>query len=1756
MVDQGESSNAGVSPAQKSKPQTLDRALRLFEFLRGLQLQKTRPIRTLQQYQDQGGKVLWFHSMPLHSAIASAHRIAEPAPDEPFLVVDRVARLDPPQPNVELRPWVDLDRARDPAVEPTLRSEIVIPSVDDEGNPATTVRQLDHYPDLLDQFSEWLLLWRAWAAVELQNKPVRDLYAHLFSMSEQVVAAPEEMEAVIALGHLSWRPESHEEVQRHILVIPVQLTFDDRTGRMTVAWTEEGVSSLKIELDMLDPVLRLGKERLDEITSSLAIFEAHLFNMDAIQVPLTRLVNNLDSGGRYLPHEQPVEASSDATVTFAPALIVRKRSTQSLLRIFEEIRSQLEETGQVPEGLVPLVEVAEGSDLRLGGEEESMDGGAEEFAGRMYLPLPANDEQHQIVERVSTRRHTVVQGPPGTGKTHTIANLLAHLLAQGLRVLITAHTDRALRELKAKLPADLSALCVSAVGQARTDLADLKVAVNTIASRAAEYNAVREEQQILRLEMLLSELKEERAKAQSEMVEVRQQETQVWAKGSYEGTLAQIAVQHGGEASRHSWLSHFSPDLSVDPPITDEEAKRALMLIRDKELADHEEVARQEMVEMALLPAPEEFQEWTDLQAQAEATAAAYAEARHHPSYVAISSLDSTTRLELQKRLSGLTRIASRLAARGEQWMSAALADVLSGRPELWTRRHSSITRLLADARPIVQRLGSTPEVQITSTSTAIEALIAQARELLAHLRAGGKLTGLIKPKAVKNAAQLLATVRVQGLPPNDAQRLEAFIDWTVASKKLREAEQLWPTGMEIPTEDTLEERLGWNEDEIRQLGQVLQLGSDLHEEEERLDGLEVPKPDWSQLEAVAAYGELVEAVSAHESAVAARKPLENLQNLLNRAANKTGASSTMADLRDAVVGSDPASYRTGFGTVSRLHELRLRADQRDELMERLSTRCPSLVDALIAEPEDEHWLSRMSTLSAAWEWCRVGEWIDEIAARSIDLLQAQMKASEERIQETVASLTAAKAWAWAVERLGAREQQSLKSYALAVRQLGKGTGRYAVHRRAQAQGALAECRSAVPAWIMPIYRVADTLKVDSDVFDVVIIDEASQASVEACFLQYLAPRLVVVGDDKQVSPQAVGLERQQLIDLGRQLIDDLPHSFTWTNPETSFFDQARLRYGDVITLREHFRCVPEIIGFSNRIAYEPDNVPLIPLRQYGLDRLDPIKTVHVTGGYQEGRTGNTVNPPEADELIETLLKCCGDPAYDDKTMGVISLTGRAQADRIERELLQRLDPREIRARELRCGDAAAFQGSERDVMFLSMVAARREGSPLAALTREGFVQRFNVAGSRAKDQMWVFHSVSLGDLHNRDDMRYQLLDYCYATQKRGSEVAAQTALVPEDVQVSPFESLFEQHVFNRVVERGFTVIPQWEVRGYRIDLVVVGGHSRLAIECDGDRWHGPERYEQDLGRQRELERCGWSFKRIRASEFYRDAHRALEPLWELLVSHDIRPAHFVSEEPSLESSDPERVFPEDEGPGEAPRIQSVEEMQAGEEVEEADDSAHSGTDPDWKVLNEPTPRPISSPVSSPPPAVPQPESRPNLAPSIPLVGTVRELQPYSAWNPATRVASPDHVQPRERMEVLRQIVEMEGPILGRRLYQLYVRSAGMSRVGKHLAKLLNIASHAAASQGLLIESNPLDEPGQQVKTFRLGSQPEVSLRELGPRTIWEVPPAELAAALDYARGGLSLPTEDWYRRLLDLYGLQRLTEPTKQRLDACRSLL
>jgi very-short-patch-repair endonuclease len=384
---------------------------------------------------------------------------------------------------------------------------------------------------------------------------------------------------------------------------------------------------------------------------------------------------------------------------------------------------------------------------------------------------------------------------------------------------------------------------------------------------------------------------------------------------------------------------------------------------------------------------------------------------------------------------------------------------------------------------------------------------------------------------------------------------------------------------------------------------------------------------------------------------------------------------------------------------------------------------------------------------------------------------------------------------------------------------------------------------------------------------------------------------MLIVGDDKQISPDAVGLDQEFVHRLQREFLFDFNFKSTF-DIESSLFDHGKIRYGaQRVTLREHFRCMPEIIRFSNDLCYS--DTPLIPLRQYGPNRLPPLDHVYVEGGFRDGTPSRAINKKEAQELVEKIAEMCADSLYDGKTMGVVSLQGEAQAAWIEKLLLERLGVEEIERRRLICGNPYSFQGDERDIMFLSLVTATN--TAFATLSKPADERRFNVAASRARDMMILFHSVTSEDLSDKC-LRRRLLNFFESTKQQkiagiGRDELERRAFQDKRADVKPpqpFGSWFEVDVALEILRKNYEVVPQYEVAGKKIDLVVEGGQARLAVECDGDHWHGPEHYEDDMRRQRQLGRCGWEFFRVREGAFYFDRANALAELWQKLGERGI----------------------------------------------------------------------------------------------------------------------------------------------------------------------------------------------------------------------------------------------------------------------------
>jgi hypothetical protein len=1056
-------------------------------------------------------------------------------------------------------------------------------------------------------------------------------------------------------------------------------------------------------------------------------------------------------------------------------------------------------------------------------------------------------------------------------------------------VLVTAHTDRALREVRDKLPAEIKPLSVAVVGSSREDMSDLKVAVERLAAAATDHDDDAAADTVRRCLAAVERLGLRRAELHDELVAARRDEVREHEHAGYTGTLAAIARRLAEQEPRFGWLrAHADVPADSTPPLTTAEVLEWHRLLIDAELRADEPEAAQRLVELGSAPAPQVFTEFVDTERSAAEIEARHAGLREHPAFAAVHGIEPTARAQLRRRLSELADEADDLARRHERWMTEALADVLSGRARLWQGRAQQIGQLATQAGTLVEQLGPLTDVEVSGN---VNTLVPLAKGLHTHL-AGGTLKtganglpkiGALTPKPVKQAQPLFEQVLVDGVPPTSAASVAAFLVWAEVSRVLGALDRSWPGGVPLLATDPPQERLRWHGTELDQLHRVLRLGEALESEQRRFAEAGLPRPDWTDADAVRRYANLVDVAAAVDAHTTATLPLRRLESAVSTVAGRPDAAPCVPALRQAVHDRDAAAYSTAYHRLTRLVSVRSLVARRAALGAALPPRLRAAV-----EEAPNAWGEQLAGFADAWAWAAAGAWVVARGSVDVNAPQAEIALTEERIRRQVETLAATRAWRHAVsaDRLTGQARANLEHYAYLVRRLGKGTGKYATQRRAEVRQAMDRCRSSVPVWIMPVYRIAEQLQIRGDMFDVVIVDEASQAGLEATFLQYLAPRMVVIGDDKQVSPSAVGVDQQQLRDLANQYLADDPYRSAWQDPQRSLFDEAKMRYRGLLTLTEHRRCVPEIIGFSNRVAYEPDGIRLVPVRQYGADRLEPVRAVNV-GGTSAGTT-NKVNAAEVEAVVEQLEKCLADPRYDGRTFGVISLLGAAQAKAIERRLLDRVAPEDWAARKLQCGDSADFQGAERDVMFLSMVAGADDR--LVPLTREMFVQRYNVAASRARDQMWVFHSVPLAALSNPEDMRFQLLDHCYGVieSRREGFDGVLKAPVPPDVRVEPFNSLFEQRLANRLVGLGYQVIPSFQTERIRLDLVVVGAHSRLAVLCEGDTWQGAPAYERDLAAQRDLERCGWRLHRTRESAFYADEPRTMAALLARLRELDI----------------------------------------------------------------------------------------------------------------------------------------------------------------------------------------------------------------------------------------------------------------------------
>ena len=1319
-----------ASPVAPSISKPLDKArthvINVIEYLSALARVNAVVVRDIENYQN----ILWLSDIPRDgtNCYSRTWGADESTPDDIWLEIKKIP--EPPLPAVPkiCEQWVIESQLRKFDSIPSLNQTITITTkvIDPdtgEQHEALETRRLADTPVVKTSWDAYLQQkWQPWVAVYKKYLEIQKVFGALYSIYQEQQRLGEQYELIVGLGLLTWRQPKGQSVRRHLLVAKASLEFESAIGRFVVKPAPDG-DQAEVELDMLEQdcfpanassLMAAGRQLRDNFwdrTTSNSI--------------LSSISNSLEGQGRGIYNvdaERPSGANSSDVplIEFAPALILRKRSQKGLLNILADMLHQVENGGEIPIQFLDLCEAADPNDL-----QEETGEHVSELPNHIYFPLPANEQQRQIIYKFNKNRGVLVQGPPGTGKSQTISNLICHLLATGQRVLVTAKSARALEVLHEKIPQAVSPLCISMLGSGTDERESLERSVNGILNNINSRNDIATARKIEELEKKMDESKKGKAEAEYALVALRERETfqHSIAGDAYKGTAAAIASKLAGDESLYNWLDDEITEAD-DVPLSRVEIDELEVLLLG--ISSEKEVELSKYIPDTTKDIPD-CENLRGLWLQLTNYELSVKDSEERLSSLSGQTIAKSRREQIVALSGAIEHLVAEIHSvnrRPLSWVGGAVKEVLADLDTPWKQLHKLTTERLTNLKTMAEKTQSC----VVDIPVGIELmrLSADAKSLVTHFSSGGGLKqfGLFEHPIIKKYGATVRQVRLNGQECLDKNLLPNLIDFLNVKFLLTEIWSLWAGKASSQTEKHPLMQIAEIEELIEALDNVLELYSKRAEVISAVAAIPgLPRPKFEDIESLSELIETCQNVLEQAELKQVKQKLLQEAGRVSSAVSRADAHPLCSEISRAFNDRDPDRYYKAVNSLQSIKAQHSRVAIKNKHLNALTSKAPRFASRLSTRQDKQLAIQHLKNLDRAWSWRQATDWMITFQNQDGNVLERNIRRLEVTYSKALEELAALKAWSHCFSRMTRTHQQHLVSWHQSMRRLGKGTGKHAHKHRLDAQQSLNECKGAVPAWVMPLHRVYETVEASPACFDVIIVDEASQCGYEALPLLYLAKKIIVVGDEKQISPEAVGTDRAHVFNLMKAHLSDFKYKASF-DIENSLFAHGQIRFGNRITLREHFRCAPEIIRFSNDLCYTSD--PLIPLKQIPPNRLEPLKAVHITSGYREGSGQTIVNRPEAEEIVRQIVECCSDSRYDGMTMGVIVLQGDAQSKIIEDMLVKQLGTEEMQERRLLCGNPYSFQGDERDVVFMSMVAATNER--IGALVQEKDTRRFNVA--------------------------------------------------------------------------------------------------------------------------------------------------------------------------------------------------------------------------------------------------------------------------------------------------------------------------------------------------------------------------------------------------------------------------------------------
>lgn len=1291
-------------------------------------------------------------------------------------------------------------------------------------------------------------------------------YLQFYNIYKRINDYEEKIEIIYGQNLLVWKDKFQNKIKRYILEANLEISVDPVNNIISLSIDNNKSKGFVTDFLNIESYKIKDNNLLNEFVKK--INNNIITNENNLSDEIEKYINYASLENEIINREINDFETLEINKTYLfnnSGIIIRNKNIKLWIEDLEKIISMCDNTS-FTSPILNLFEVDFGKEEQV---RELLDDKTynETKKQEVLFPLPSNDEQYKIVDKTKESNIVLVQGPPGTGKSHTIANLISHYISEGKKVIVTSEKAKALEVLREKLPEEIRSLSLALLTDKGVDK-DLEYSIETVLKHQEDDNELKKTQSnINSLEEKLSLIQQDKNIVINKIITLMSRDITshkeklkniIEINDTSNLTLMDIAI----------WLDKNQAYKII--PINDIENYSYVNAKEFFEKLDNivEDIKNNHYAISSSIPI-NEYLNNNEIELYIKECLRFNNYKIHIPvliNSIKQSSINQSIIGELQKNIKHLSCLYQFF---DKEWIKSNTKYLV------FMNKVKEIKNLIESNKDFIIKVEENLyEFSINIQNNADKEKLKNIIESILDLYdEKDKISLLRKSKFNSYIKKLIGlsynnkTISKENVAKKDLILIKDCLNYYILIENIKSKI------IQVLNVD-LFEKLNI---QINQFGKF----------KDNIINI---------LDALINYEEFTNLIDNNLNTIINT----NLFSISYINCTEEYINDVLEDLKYYI--TDRLSLNKSNSIVNNLREfykdynlqyldrmlINIEANQLDDFISSKNmllheitiinqyNNLKNTYSNLVREKQNliSNYIYNFSidernylkvNIDKIFKFHYIEKYYLSLEKNELELssLFEERKNIIEYEKSIISKLITLKGWYYQNRNMNSNIGTSLNRWLQLKKKLGSGKGKNTNIYLRQMREEMNIAKNAIPVWIMPLDKMIEQYPFNNNpIFDILIMDESSQSSIFSISALTRANKIIIVGDDKQISPTNVFTSIEATNDLRAKYLKNNPWNLQISR-DTSIYDIIQTVCGNKkIRLTEHFRCLPEIINYSNKEFY---NMEINPLKvRSKINTIEkPIKTIYVHDARIQKNSNQLYNQAEIDRIILLLGEISNDNQYDNKSIGIIVLQNSNKYIQKLREItMQKFGENFINERKIKIGTTYEFQGDERDVIIIGMVVSTTlengEKYNFKALTTKEFDKSFNVAASRAKEQMILVHSVTLDELSTSCN-RYKLLNYCLNYDK-----------IEEKAYTKLFESNFEKDIYDYFITQNYKLIPHYKIGKYKIDFLLNNNNNQnIAIECDGDIYREVQELEFELEKQSILERCGWKFLRIRASEFY-----------------------------------------------------------------------------------------------------------------------------------------------------------------------------------------------------------------------------------------------------------------------------------------------